>query len=43
MGPSKSGKTTLLRVLNRMSDLIPGARVTGRVWLDAEDILDPGL
>jgi len=41
MGPSKSGKSTLLRVINRMSDLIPGARVTGRLWLDQEDILDP--
>ncbi len=41
MGPAKSGKSTLLRVLNRMSDLITGARVTGRVWLDAEDILAP--
>ncbi|MBM4276193.1 MAG: phosphate ABC transporter ATP-binding protein [Deltaproteobacteria bacterium] len=41
MGPSKSGKSTLLRVLNRMSDLIPGARVEGKVWLDEEDILAP--
>ena len=41
MGPAKSGKSTLLRVLNRMCDLIPGARVTGGVWLDGEDILAP--
>jgi phosphate transport system ATP-binding protein len=41
MGPAKSGKSTLLRVLNRMSDLIPEARVEGRVWLDGEDILAP--
>jgi phosphate transport system ATP-binding protein len=41
MGPAKSGKSTLLRVLNRMCDLIPGARVTGRVWLDDADILSP--
>ena len=41
MGPAKSGKSTLLRILNRMSDLIPGARVEGRVWLDGEDILQP--
>jgi phosphate transport system ATP-binding protein len=41
MGPAKSGKSTLLRVLNRMSDLIPGARVAGRVWLDQDDILAP--
>jgi phosphate transport system ATP-binding protein len=41
MGPAKSGKSTLLRVLNRMCDLIPGARAEGRVWLDNEDILSP--
>jgi phosphate transport system ATP-binding protein len=41
MGPSKSGKSTLLRVLNRMCDLIPGIRVDGKVWLDNDDILAP--
>ncbi len=41
MGPAKSGKSTLLRVLNRMSDFLDGVRVTGRVWLDGEDILAP--
>src|SRR4030042_2954409 len=41
MGPSKSGKSTLLRVLNRMCDLIVGVRVAGGVWLDGEDILAP--
>jgi phosphate transport system ATP-binding protein len=41
MGPAKSGKSTLLRVLNRMCDLIPGIRVQGRVWLDNDDILAP--
>ena len=41
MGPAKSGKSTLLRVLNRMCDLIVDARVTGGVWLDGEDILAP--
>ena len=41
MGPAKSGKSTLLKVLNRMSDLVPNARVTGKVTLDEEDILDP--
>jgi phosphate transport system ATP-binding protein len=42
MGPSKSGKSTLLRVLNRMCDLLVGVRMTGGVWLDEEDILAPG-
>ena len=41
MGPSKSGKSTLLRVLNRMCDLIVGVRMTGGAWLDGEDILAP--
>ncbi|MDI6854305.1 MAG: phosphate ABC transporter ATP-binding protein [Deltaproteobacteria bacterium] len=41
MGPAKSGKSTLLRVLNRMSDLIPNTKVTGKVTLDGEDILAP--
>ena len=41
MGPSKSGKSTFLRVLNRMCDLIVGARLEGHAWLDEEDILAP--
>jgi len=41
MGPSKSGKSTLMRLLNRLSDLIPGVRVEGRILLDDEDILSP--
>ncbi|MFP3867166.1 MAG: phosphate ABC transporter ATP-binding protein [Desulfobacteraceae bacterium] len=42
MGPAKSGKSTFLRILNRMSDLIPDSRVTGSVLLDGEYILSPG-
>jgi len=42
MGPSKSGKSTLMRLLNRLSDLIPEVRVEGRILLDDEDILSPG-
>jgi len=39
IGPSGCGKSTVLRCLNRMNDLVPGARVTkGRVLLDGEDI-----
>ena len=41
MGPAKSGKSTFLRVLNRMCDLIDSARVEGSAWLDEEDILAP--
>jgi len=38
IGPSGCGKSTFLRALNRMIDLIEGARVTGRITLDDEDI-----
>jgi phosphate transport system ATP-binding protein len=41
MGPSNSGKSTLLRVLNRLSDLIPNILIRGKVLLDGEDILEP--
>jgi phosphate transport system ATP-binding protein len=42
IGPSGCGKSTFLRTLNRMNDIIPGARVTGRVTLDGQDIYAPG-
>ena len=38
IGPSGCGKSTFLRALNRMHDLTPGARVTGSVTLDGQDI-----
>jgi phosphate transport system ATP-binding protein len=38
IGPSGCGKSTFLRALNRMHDLVPGTRVTGRVFLDETDI-----
>ncbi len=41
MGPSKSGKSTLMQILNRLCDLLPEVRVEGRVLLDDEDILSP--
>ena len=40
IGPSGCGKTTLLRCLNRMSDLIPGIRVTGSIKLHGQNIYD---
>ena len=43
MGPSGCGKSTFLRALNRMHDLTPGARVTGVVQLDGEDIYGSGV
>ncbi|MGH8298398.1 MAG: phosphate ABC transporter ATP-binding protein PstB [Steroidobacteraceae bacterium] len=38
IGPSGCGKSTFLRCLNRMNDTIPGARVTGTITLDGQDI-----
>jgi len=38
IGPSGCGKSTVLRTLNRMHEVIPGARVEGKVALDGEDI-----
>ena len=38
IGPSGCGKSTMLRSLNRINDLIKGARVEGKVTLDGEDI-----
>ncbi|WP_372451662.1 phosphate ABC transporter ATP-binding protein PstB [Glycomyces salinus] len=38
IGPSGCGKSTVLRSLNRMNDLIPGARVTGSVTYHGQDI-----
>jgi phosphate transport system ATP-binding protein len=42
IGPSGCGKSTLLRALNRMNDMVPGARAEGRVAIDGEDIYRPG-
>jgi phosphate transport system ATP-binding protein len=38
MGPSGCGKTTLVRCINRMHELIPNARVSGKILLQDEDI-----
>lgn len=38
IGPSGCGKSTFLRTLNRMNDLIDGARVEGEVLIDGQDI-----
>jgi phosphate transport system ATP-binding protein len=43
IGPSGCGKSTFLRCLNRMNDTIPGARVTGSIRLEGEDIHDKNL
>lgn len=41
IGPSGCGKSTLIRCLNRMHEVVPGARVSGRVLVDGRDIYAP--
>ncbi len=43
IGPSGCGKSTFLRCLNRMHELVPGARVAGRILLGEEDIYSDGV
>ena len=43
IGSSGCGKTTMLRSLNRMHELVPGARVSGRITLDDHDIYGPSV
>ena len=43
IGPSGCGKSTVLRTLNRMHEVIPGARAEGNVLLDGEDIYGAGI
>ena len=42
IGPSGCGKSTFLRSLNRMNDEIAGARVTGHIWMNGQDLNAPG-
>jgi len=43
IGPSGGGKSTFLRVLNRLNDLADVTKTTGKVLIDGIDILDPTL
>jgi len=43
VGPSGCGKTTFLTTLNRLTDLIPGCTVSGRIRCGETDVLDPQL
>ncbi len=42
IGPSGCGKSTMLRAINRMHDLVPQARVAGKILLDGDDIYAKG-
>lgn len=43
IGPSGCGKSTFIRTLNRMNDVIPGARIEGKILLDGRDIHAPDV
>jgi len=43
IGPSGCGKSTMLRSLNRMHEVIPGARVEGKVVVAGESLYDPSV
>ena len=43
IGPSGCGKSTFLRTLNRMHEVLPGARVEGEVLLDGDNLYGPGV
>jgi phosphate transport system ATP-binding protein len=43
IGPSGCGKSTFLRSLNRMHEVIPGARVEGKVVIDGQDLYGPDI
>ena len=43
IGPSGCGKSTVLRSIDRMHEVTPGGRISGRVLLDGEDIYAPNV
>ena len=43
IGPSGCGKSTLIRCLNRMNDLVPSARVDGKVLFHGQDLYGPDI
>jgi phosphate transport system ATP-binding protein len=42
IGPSGCGKSTFLRWINRMNDMVPGARAAGTLTIDGESLLEAG-
>jgi phosphate transport system ATP-binding protein len=43
LGPAGGGKTTLLRLINRLNDLVEGTKMAGTISLDNQDIYAPGV
>ncbi|MGH9188956.1 MAG: phosphate ABC transporter ATP-binding protein PstB [Acidimicrobiales bacterium] len=43
IGPSGCGKSTFIRTLNRLHEVVPGARISGKVLLDGQDVYAPEI
>ncbi|HET7388486.1 MAG TPA: phosphate ABC transporter ATP-binding protein PstB [Nocardioidaceae bacterium] len=43
IGPSGCGKSTFLRALNRMHEVVPGARIEGKIVVDGQDLYAPDV
>jgi phosphate transport system ATP-binding protein len=43
IGPSGCGKSTFIRCLNRMNDLVPGARIEGKILYQGDDLYASGV
>jgi phosphate transport system ATP-binding protein len=43
IGPSGCGKSTFIRCINRMHEVVPGARVSGTVRVEGQDVYAPGV
>ena len=43
IGPSGCGKSTFIRCLNRMHEVVRGARASGRVFIDGQDVYEAGV
>src|SRR5262245_61152355 len=43
IGPSGCGKSSFLRALNRMHEVVPGARVEGKVVIDGQELYSPDV
>jgi phosphate transport system ATP-binding protein len=43
IGPSGCGKSTFIRCINRLHEVVPNARVTGKILLDGKDIYSPDV
>jgi phosphate transport system ATP-binding protein len=42
-GPAGGGKSTLLRALNRLNDLVEGVHTSGKIYIDGEDVAGPSV